>query len=419
MLTNILFAQKIFISLLLGVIVGLEREKRVKVEAFAGVRTFTLVSFLGFLSVYISQDVVNSNIPIILSFSTVAVLTALSYVYKILKSKHQGLTTEIAFIITFIVGILIYFQNYPYFLPVSITIIMTFILAAKERLHHAAHHITRKEIWSALIFGIIAFVLFPLIPNTTFDPWNAINPHMVWLSAVLVLSMSFVGYIAMKIFGARVGLELTGIFGGLASSTAVSIDMAEKVKRNKRILYSASFAVIFASSTMFLRSIAIAYFFNQSIGISLLAPFILFGITGYLLSFLILRKSLKERPSITIGSPISLKPVFKFAIFFSFILLISRIGQLYFGQTGIYLASFFGGLIDIDASLISIITLASTSSLPVSTATSGIIIAGISNTISKLFLIKFLGSSSMVKEVGKVFAVLIAQGLIILFLIGL
>jgi|SRR3989338_1715724 len=419
MLTDILLVQKILISLLLGAVVGLEREKRAKQEAFAGVRTFTLVCFLGFLSVYISQDIVGNAIPTILTFSTVAILTILSYVHKILKSKHQGLTTEIAFIITFIVGVLIYFQNYPYFLPVSIMILMTFILAAKERLHNVAHHITKREIWSALIFGIIAFVVFPLIPDTTFDPWAAVNPHMVWLSAVLVLSMSFAGYIAMKIFGAKIGLELTGIFGGLASSTAVSINMAEKVKKNKRILHSASFAVIFASSTMFLRSIVIAYFFNQSVGISLIAPFILFGITGYILSFIILRKSMKERPTISIGSPISLKPVFKFALFFTSILLLSRVSQIYLGQNGIFLASFLGGLIDIDASLISLVTLTASSSLPVATATSGIIIAGIANTISKLFLIKLLGTTEMVKEVGKVFTVLIVQGIIILALLGL
>jgi len=419
MLTDILLAQKIIISLLLGAVVGLEREKRTKQEVFAGVRTFILVSFLGFISVYISQDIVKNSIPVMLSFSTVAVLTVLSYIYKIMKSKHQGLTTEIAFIITFIVGVLIYFQNYPYFLPVSITILMTIILAAKERLHTVAHQITKREIWSALIFGLIAFVLFPLIPNTTFDPWDAINPHIVWMSAVIVLSMSFGGYIAMKIFGPRLGIELTGIFGGLASSTAVSIDMAEKVKKNKRILYSASFATIFASSTMFLRSIVIAYFFNQSIGIGLMAPFILFGITGYLLSSILLGKSMKEHPSINMGSPISLKPVFKFAIFFSAILLLSRISQIYFGQEGIYVASFFGGLIDIDASLISLATLTASSSLPISIATSGIIIAGIANTISKLFLIKLLGTADMAKIVGKVFTVLIGQGIIILFLLGL
>lgn len=419
MLSDVLIVQKIVISLLLGAVVGLEREKRAKQEAFAGVRTFTLVCFLGLLSTFVSQEITFSILPTMLTFTTVAILTVLSYVYKILKSKHQGLTTEIAFLITFIVGVLIYFESYPYFLPVSIMILMTFILAAKERLHKVAHHITKTEIWSALVFGLIAFVLFPLIPNSAFDPWGAVNLHLVWLSAVLVLSIGFAGYIAMKVFGARLGVELTGIFGGFASSTAVSINMAEQQKKNKKILHSASFAAIFASSTMFLRSIAIAYFFNQAVGISLVGPFVLFGITGYLLSMIILKKSMKENPSITIGSPISLKPVIKFAIFFTFILLLSRIGQIYLGQTGIYLASFFGGLIDIDASLISLVTLTSASNLPLYIATSGIIIAGMANTISKLFLIKFLGTTDMAKEVGKVFAVLLVEGVIFLILIAL
>lgn len=414
MIENFLLFQKIVLSLALGALVGVEREKRGKGELPEGLRTFMLVCLLGVLSGFFS-DVLKSSLPFLISFFSVAALTALGYVAKT-KRGHLGLTTEMAFLTMFAIGFIIFFENYPYFLSISLGILLTFILIFKELMHRFAKHLKIKEIRDAVIFAILTFIILPMLPNRTVDSFNALNPFLIWLSLVLVLSIGFVGYIAIKIFGAKMGLVLTGLFGGLASSTAVSISMAEKVRENKKILYSAAFAVIIASSTMFLRAIFVSSIINYNVGFILLIPFTIIAFGGYLLSYLSWRKSLKEKAVLEIGSPLALKPAIKFTIFFVVILLFSKLAQNYFGQAGIYLVAIIAGLVELDAINISLSSLA-LSSLSPFLAIEGIILACMSNTVSKWFLTRWFGTKKMAVEVGKVFVVLLALGFFMLFLL--
>jgi len=414
---DIVIFQKIIISILLGGLIGLERERDISKKSFAGVRTFILVCLFGLFSTFISQEIIDNNFLIFISFAAVCSFTILNYFYR-LRSKSFGSTTEIAFIITFLLGLLIYFEGYPYFLSVSIAILLTFILIMREKLHLIASHISKIEIWSAIIFGIITFVLYPLMPNYGIDSFGVINPHLIWTTIIILLSISFTAYIAMKIFGTKKGLALTGLFGGLASSTGVALNMAESVKKNSKILYSGIFAVIIASSTMFLRIIVVSSLFNSNVALNLLIPFLVLGFSGYVLSYVILKKSFKEKAQVSIQSPLSLMMAVKFAILFSFVLIISKIGQTYFGSTGIYATSLIGGLVDVDALAVSLSTLSLTSISPL-VAAKGILIASLSNTFSKWLYIKILGTKKMSFEVGKIFSVLLIQGVLLLYFLGL
>ena len=102
-------------------------------------------------------------------------------------------------------------------------------------MHKFAKHLTKEEIWDAIIFAILAFVILPILPTHPLDPFGALNPYIIWSAIVLVLSVNFIGYVLMKIFGAKYGLELTGLFSGLVSSTALTIDVTEKTKKNPKI----------------------------------------------------------------------------------------------------------------------------------------------------------------------------------------
>lgn len=414
MIDNFLLFQKILLSLALGALVGIEREKRGKGELPEGLRTFVLVCLLGFLSALFS-DMFKSNLSFLIAFFSVGALTALGYVAKT-KRGHLGMTTEIAFLTMFAIGVIIFFDSYPYFLSISLGILLTFILIFKEMLHKFAKHLKIKEIRDAVIFAILTFIILPLLPNKTVDPFNALNPFVIWLSLVLVLSIGFVGYIAMKTLGSKMGLVLTGLLGGVASSTAVSVSMAEKVRQNKKLLYSATFAVIIASSTMLLRTAFVSSVVNYNVGFLLLIPFSVIAFGGYLLSYLSWRKSMKEKPVLEIGSPLALKPAIKFTIIFVIILLLSKIAQNHFGYQGIYLIAIIAGLVELDAINISLSSLALTGLSPF-TAVAGIILACISNTISKLVLVRWLGTKEMAVEVGKVFAVIVALGVFMLFLL--
>jgi uncharacterized membrane protein (DUF4010 family) len=417
MLIDTIIFQKVILSLALGGIIGLERERVMPKKSFAGVRTFMFVCLLGFISTYISQDILNNFLLTVLSFIAVCALTVLNYFNRTFRFRQSGMTTELAFLLTFFIGLLIYFEDYPYFFSVALSILLTFMLFIKDKLHSMIKHISKKEIWSAIIFAIIAFIVYPLMPNYAVDGYGVMNPHLIWTTLVIVLTISFAAYIAMKIFGVKRGIVLTGLFGGLASSTAVAVNMAENVKKNPKVLFSASFAVVIASSTMFLRMLFVSSLFNHNIALTLLVPLLLLGCSGYLLSFVIIKKYLKEKTTISIRSPLSLKLAFKFAVFFSFILIISKIGQTYFGSAGIYAVSLISGLVDVDALVVSLSTL-SLSSISIATAAKGIVIASLSNTASKWFYVRWFGTKEMSFEVGRIFLVLIIQGILLLYFLG-
>lgn len=408
---DFILLQKILLSLGIGILIGLERQRRGKGELVAGVRTFTLVCLFGLVSAFISE-IFGSNLPTLIAFFATCSLTVCAYVIRAMKTKFLGITTEIAFILTFLIGLLIYYDKYPYFLSVTMGILLTFILVSKESLHKFARGLKRKEIRDAVIFGMITFVILPILPNYTVDPFNALNPYLIWLSLVFVLSISFVGYIAMKIFGTKKGLALTGLFGGLASSTSVAIVMAENVRRDRKLLKSATFAVVVASTTMFLRTVVVSSFFNTTVALGLIVPLCLIATLGYSSSYFIWKKIKKSKKTINIGSPLTLTPALKFALFFMLILLVSKLGKIYFGQMGIYFIALLAGLVEVDAITIS---LSSLTNLQPTVAINGIIIACLANTFSKWFLVNWIGTRKISMEVGKIFAVLLLVGIAILF----
>ena len=404
---------KIVLSLAIGALIGIERQRRWKGELAQGLRTFTIVCLFGMLSSYFST-LFNNILPVIIAFITVGFLTILGYLAKT-KKNHIGLTTEIAFLLTFFIGVLIFYDSFPFYLSVSLGIILAFILSAKEILHSFVKHLKIKEIQDAMLFAIIAFVIFPILPNRTIDPFGSINPFMIWAALVTVLSISFIGYVVVKLLGPKMGTLITGLFGGLASSMGVAISMASNVKNNKKILYSAVFAVCLASSTMFLRMFVVASIFNLSLATKLFVPLILLGLTGYLLSFINLRNMVKEKAEIKLKSPIDLSSAIRFGILFAVIMILSNVFKSYFGASFIFVIALLGGLIDVDAVTISLSSLALTS-ISVTAAVEGIILAGLANTLSKCLLVYWMGTKKMALEVGKILLILIGLGLVFLLI---
>lgn len=417
-MVDLLIFQKILLSLAIGALIGIERERRAKGELLAGVRTFMLVCMLGVLTSYLS-DIFYNIVPIFIGFIFVGLLSVVGYNIKFSKTKSIGLTTEIALLIAFIIGVINYFDSFPYFLTVSIGVLLTLVLFSLEELHKFAHHLTHNELRDAIIFAILAFIISPIIPNRTIDPFNAINPYTIWLSMIIVLFTSFFAYVMMKVLGAKRGLTITGLFGGLVSSTAVTISMAEKVRENKGILNSAVFATIVASSTMFFRIIIISALFNIELAKSLILPLSIIGLLGYAFCCCFWRNVRKEKNvKIDIGSPLALKPALLFAVSLAAILFITKVLQGSFIQEAIYPLAILGGLVEVDAMVISLSMSALTGLSPM-VAVGAIILAGLSNTFFKWFLAKWFGSKTMALETGKTFLGIILAGLVVLFLVNI
>jgi uncharacterized membrane protein (DUF4010 family) len=408
---SILLLQKILLALALGALIGIERERRkIREEVFAGVRTFMLTCLFGLLTGYLSQ-LFSSCLPIYIGLATVCSIAIVSYGLKSAKTRRVGLTTRTAFILAFIIGVIVFYEDYPYLISISLGVITTLLLLSKESLHKFARGLKKNEIRDAILFAIIAFIILPLLPNKPLDPFSAINPYVVWLVVVAILGISFFAYVAIKALGSH-GLVLTGLFGGFSSSTQLALVVANDVKRHKRLLYSSAFAVVIASSLMFFRQIIISLFFNVSL-VQAIIPFSLVGGLGISLSYLLWKKSKKEKASISLSSPLALKPAFGFLAYLVFILLLTGFVRKYFAPEAIYLVAFLNGLVDVDAITISLAT-ASASGLSPLVAVNGMLIAATTNTLSKWFLIKWVGADKLAEEVKKFFLALIVVCLFLL-----
>lgn len=407
--TTLILIVKFLISIAIGALIGLERERKNQPNEFAGLRTFILIAILGTLSAYITQFFSNF---IIISFIGLVILISIGYFVVTRLNGDFGLTTEIAAILTFLLGVLCFMDEGLQIAPI-LAIIITTLLAAKTFLHRFARHISEKELLSTLKFLIVAFVILPVLPNQTIGPLNVFNPYQIWLMVVFISAISYTGYILMKLIGPERGLGLTGLIGGLVSSTAVTTSMASRVKESNFLMRASIFATLIASSMMFLRILFEVSVINSSLLPLLSAPMLVMGILGIIISIIIWR-NVKEKdmvPNIKIENPFSLKPALIFGALFLGVLIMSKIANLYLGSGGVYLASIISGVADVDAITISMSLLAPTS-ISYNVAVTAITLAAISNTIFKFFIALFLGTQKFGRNIGLIFSLIILAGLI-------
>jgi uncharacterized membrane protein (DUF4010 family) len=406
---------KFLISFAIGALIGTERErKQSKVKEFAGIRTFMLIAVFGTSSAFLSTFYPNF---IIIAFLGLAAMVGLSYMATTREDGDIGVTTEVTALITFILGALCFTDEGLQIVPI-LAIIITTLLAVKPYLHTFARKISQKEIINTLKFLIIAFVILPLLPDQTFGPLGVFNPYQIWLIVVFISAISFAGYILMKFIGAEKGISATGIIGGLVSSTAVTTAMAARVKESDFIIRAAVFATVVASSMMFLRVLFEVSVINPNLISLLVAPMLSMGVVGIVLG-LLAWKTTKIRDvgeDLKLKNPFSLKPALIFGLLFMGILFVSKVAEVYFGNSGIYITSIISGVADVDAITISMAILARNTISP-EVAVTAITLAAISNTIVKFFIALFFGTRKFGYLIGAIFAIIIAAGLLAIFFV--
>ena len=410
---TILF-QRFGVALVLGLIIGVERENE-KSEAFAGIRTFPLISLMGCTCAMISQLFV----PWIFATAFV-VLSAFVITAHILASpKRTGITTEIAALLTFLFGGLVWWQMTP--LAAALSFVTVLFLATKEPLEKISKKIGRQDIAAALQFGLITLIILPILPDKTFGPLDVLNPYNIWLMVVLIAGINFVGYILIKILGAKQGILLAGILGGIGSSTAVTLSFTAKSKKQSALAPLFALGIVVASSIMFIRVLAEAFTVNPSVGKILSIPISCAGISGLLCCVLVWFLKLKnlEKPSekedIKTSNPFELWPAILFGLLFAVILFVSKGAQNLFGTSGIYFSSIITGLTDVDPITLSLSNLAGTT-ITDTVAARGITLAALSNTFVKM-LITFTGAPRLIKYAFPIFSVMIITGLVVCFVL--
>lgn len=207
-----------------GLLIGVERERSKGSgpgRAAAGVRTFMLLALAGAIAQMIG--------PVGVAVAGVTTALAIYASYRRTHTSDPGLTTEFAMLVTLLLGVLA--MRSPT-LAGGLGALVAITLASKSRLHRfTRERLSQQELDDALLLVASAFVVLPLLPDHTIDPWNAINPHKLWVLVVAVMGVSSAGYVALRVFGSRLGLALAGLAGGFVSSTATVAAMGDKAKQ--------------------------------------------------------------------------------------------------------------------------------------------------------------------------------------------
>ncbi|MGV8086931.1 MAG: MgtC/SapB family protein [Candidatus Woesearchaeota archaeon] len=419
---------RLLLALALGAIVGIEREKFAKkydTMAFGGIRTFMFISLLGALSALLSQEYYEwIIIPILFGL---IIFIGLSYylAVKITNGKSIGITGEIAALLTFIIGFLSLTDHI--LITIAIAIIVTTFLYLKIWMHKILKIINETEVYSALIFGILAFVILPFLPNQTYGPFDVFNPYKIWLMIVFISGMSFIGYILIKIFDSKKGLALTGILGGIVSSTAVTISLSGKSKEEKNayLIKLLLFGVLIANTIMIIRVLIEVFVLNRELLKIVAIPLIVMMITALmcaLYSWFTRDKIIKEKEireendKITHESPLNIGTALKFGILFGIILFVIKIAQIYFGKTGIYIASIVSGFVDVDAIVLSVAS-SSGADIPLKVAATAITLAVMSNILIKFVYASLFGSKQFRTELGIMMGIIILSGITAIILL--
>jgi uncharacterized membrane protein (DUF4010 family) len=215
------------IALGIGLLVGVERERAKGTGATrgaAGVRTFALLGLAGGVAHLLGAV----GILVAGLFVTLAMLAS----YRRSQAGDPGLTTEVAMLLTFFLGVMA-MRATP--LAAGLGVVVALVLASKSRLHRFTRQVlSAQELHDLLLLATAAFVVLPLLPDRTIDPWDAINPRRLWLLVVAVMAVSSAGYVALHAFGSKLGLALAGLAGGFVSSIATIAAMADRAKASPR-----------------------------------------------------------------------------------------------------------------------------------------------------------------------------------------
>ncbi|MFQ5582263.1 MAG: MgtC/SapB family protein [Mariprofundaceae bacterium] len=375
----------------IGLLIGVEREygqrkvdgRKKHVEA-AGIRTFALVSLSGNLLTWLPEALMAWGVALGLAFTSLIAL--LSYRRTTLGEKtDKGITSEVVLVMTFILGTL---TGLGYTLQATIIAVIVFaLLHFKKILHHFSHSLSKMDIRQAIQFLIVSVVVLPILPNEAFGPYESFNPQHIWLMIVLISAIGFAGYATIKLMGQRIGLSVTGMLGGLASSTAVTLSMSRLSHSNPAMQSSCILAIILACGTMFPRVAALSLLFNPQIAAALILPVLTVTAYSLLIVWLLWRKSGKKQhasrhyqPEM---NPLSMRMALAFGVFYGLVVFFAHMAQTNFGEGGIMTVAALSGLSDVDAITLSVSEM-SRAHLTAALAAQAILLACAANSIVKL-----------------------------------
>lgn len=367
--------QRLALALAIGFFVGLERERRGK---DAGVRTFAFAGLLGCLGGLQG----GAFAPV--SLALVGLLVVLLSIHAMRAGHGSELTTSAALMVVGFTGLLC--GEGHTLTPAALGVLSAALLAWKESFAGWSLGLTEAELRSAILLGILAFVIYPALPEGAVDHWHIIEPRSAWVTVLLIAAIGFANYILLKVLGAA-AVELTGFFGGLVNSTVTVAALAERVQETHDLAGPAYRGILLATIAMILRNAVLLALLAPRALVPAVPAFLLMLITGgALVAFARTGKpsDSTSQAKLPLQSPFSLMSALKFGLLFLGLNVAGTLAQRLFGQFGFYIVSLLGGLVSSASSVASAGALAKTGTLSYAVAGRGAVIASLASTLVDL-----------------------------------
>ena len=399
--------ERLLVAMLVGFLVGLDRERaeaRKEHALFAGVRTFPVIALAGAIPMLLEDRV--GPALLVATFLAIAAVAVVSYVRT---SAHGriGATTEMAALATFLLGALAGAGQLV--VAGAAGVALAVLLVGKPRLEAFSNALTTEEIRGALELAVITVIVLPLLPDRGYGPWQALNPREIWIVVVLVSALSFVGFVAMRVLGPGRGMAITGAVGGLVSSTAITISMAER--SHAGAARPAAAAAVLASTIMCVRMAALAGAVDPGLLPRLLPILTVMAVAGGAAAWLMGRGAAGQTSPVdgTLTNPFSLKAALTFAALYTLVLLGVRVAEEHLGAGGLYLASALSAIVSVDAPTVALAHLGGgTTGWSAPAAAIGVV--AITNTLVKFGIAITYGAGSFRSRVATALGVMSVLG---------
>ncbi len=345
---------RLALALALGFLVGLEREST-KIEQgsviFGGVRTYPIISLLGFGCAWLQRFGVSFMLPV--GLAVMGTLAAIAYVTKT-RAGHHGFTSEASALLTFVVGSVALLADV--WIAMALAVVNTVLLSEKAELETYLDRFNKVEFLAVVKFILVTVIILPVLPNKEYTEFG-LNPTRIWQVVILVSSIGFVGYFLSKKYGNKVSLWLSGVLGGIVSSTAATLAVGRIAQKSPEHSGMALQASILSSSVMYLRTLVLILVVNPLFLPQMWWRMALLAFAGVLLSYRVRPKGESEETTTfpNLHNPFEIRPSIVFALMFVLLLIVTKLIEERLGSTGLLALSTIVGFTDITPYVLSLL----------------------------------------------------------------
>lgn len=403
----------------MGLFIGLEREHSEGVtdtddkprELPMGARTFALLALVGWTAALLGDQF--TWLPPLALAGVAALITA----GFVTRDTGPGLTTEVAALLTFGLGMLVHYERS---LAVALALATTALLISKPWLLAVMPKLRRVDLTSTLQLAIVLAIVLPLLPQTAVDPWGVLRPREIGWFVVLIAGISYVGYVASRLWGEHRGAGVAGLVGGLTSSTAVTAAMAQAARREPSMIGSAQLAVYVANAMMFGRVVVVAAVIDRSVALRVAAPMSAMGLAVLAAALWQWRRLRAAAPTddrtassealAGLKNPFALLPALKWGAVMVAVMLLAAFAREYLGDRGVVAVAAASGLADVDAITLTVTRSVQLGELGVSLAALAVTVAVMSNTLVKAGIAVVAGGRDFGMPVARVLVAVAVLG---------